>query len=121
MATKTTTTKTGTAAKTAKATKATKATKAATATKTAKTAKAAKTTKSAKAAAPAARATRTQPEVSFYLQYANREYSFAEIRQLVLDKCEAEEMDPKDLRIYVKPGDDKAYYTCAGGSSSIAL
>ena len=55
------------------------------------------------------------------MQYANREYSFAEIRQLVLDKCEAEEMDPKDLRIYVKPGDDKAYYTCAGGSSSIAL
>ncbi len=121
MDTKTTTTKTGTAAKTAKATKATKAATATKTAKTAKTAKAAKTTKAAKAAAPAARATRTQPEVSFYLQYANREYSFAEIRQLVLDKCEAEEMDPKDLRIYVKPGDDKAYYTCAGGSSSIAL
>ena len=116
MDTKTTAAKTGTAA--AKTAKTTKAAKAATATKTAK---AAKTTKSAKAAAPAARAKRTQPEISFYLQYANREYSFAEIRQLVLDKCEAEEMDPKDLRIYVKPGDDKSYYTCAGGSSSIAL
>ena len=119
MDTKTTATKTGTAA--AKAAKTTKATKAATAAKTVKTAKAAKTVKTAKAAAPAARATRTQPEVAFYLQYADREYNFAEIRQLVLDKCEAEEMDPKDLRIYVKPGDDKAYYTCAGGSSSIAL
>lgn len=119
MDTKTTTAKTDTAA--AKTAKTTKSTKAATVTKTAKTAKAAKTTKPTKTAAPAARATRTQPEISFYLQYANREYSFKEIRQLVLDKCEAEEMDPKDLRIYVKPGEDKAYYTCAGGSSSIAL
>lgn len=104
MDTKTTTAKTATAA-----------------TKKAKTSTSAKTTKTAKTASPAARAKRTQPEISFYLQYADREYSFAEIRQLVLDKCEAEEMDPKDLRIYVKPGDDKAYYTCAGGSSSIAL
>lgn len=104
MDTKTTTAKTATAAA-----------------KKAKTSTSAKTTKTAKTAAPAARAKRTQPEISFYLQYADREYSFAEIRQLVLDKCEAEEMDPKDLRIYVKPGDDKAYYTCAGGSSSIAL
>lgn len=107
MDTKTTTAKTATAA----------AKKA----KTATSAKTAKTTKTAKTASPAAQAKRTQPEISFYLQYADREYSFAEIRQLVLDKCEAEEMDPKDLRIYVKPGDDKAYYTCAGGSSSIAL
>ena len=107
MDTKTTTAKTATAA----------AKKA----KTATSAKTSKTTKTAKTASPAARAKRTQPEISFYLQYADREYSFAEIRQLVLDKCEAEEMDPKDLRIYVKPGDDKAYYTCAGGSSSIAL
>ncbi|HIZ75293.1 MAG TPA: hypothetical protein H9723_08665 [Candidatus Mediterraneibacter stercoravium] len=104
MDTKTTTAKTATAAA-----------------KKAKTSTSAKTTKTAKTASPAARAKRTQPEISFYLQYADREYSFAEIRQLVLDKCEAEEMDPKDLRIYVKPGDDKAYYTCAGGSSSIAL
>ena len=104
MDTKTTTAKTATAAA-----------------KKAKTSTSAKTTKTAKTASPAARAKRTQPEISFYLQYADREYSFADIRQLVLDKCEAEEMDPKDLRIYVKPGDDKAYYTCAGGSSSIAL
>ena len=104
MDTKTTTAKTATAAA-----------------KKAKTSTSAKTTKTAKTASPAARAKRTQPEISFYLQYADREYSFAEIRQLVLDKCEAEEMDPKDLRSYVKPGDDKAYYTCAGGSSSIAL
>ena len=104
MDTKTTTAKTATAAA-----------------KKAKTSTSAKTTKTAKTASPAARAKRPQPEISFYLQYADREYSFAEIRQLVLDKCEAEEMDPKDLRIYVKPGDDKAYYTCAGGSSSIAL
>ena len=104
MDTKTTTAKTATAAA-----------------KKAKTSTSAKTTKTAKTASPAARAKRTQPEISFYLQYADREYSFAEIRQLVLDKCEAEEMDPKDLRIYVKTGDDKAYYTCAGGSSSIAL
>ena len=90
--------------------------KTSTKTKTASTA--VKTTKS-KTAAP--RAKRTQPEISFYLQCGDREYSFAEIKQLVLDKCEAEEMDPADLRIYVKPGDDKAYYICAGGSSSIAL
>ena len=44
-----------------------------------------------------------------------------ELKELILEKCEAEEMDPKDLRIYVKPEENKAYYTCAGGSNSIAL
>ena len=42
-------------------------------------------------------------------------------RTELMEKCEAEEMDPKDLRIYVKPEENKAYYTCAGGSNSIAL
>ena len=44
-----------------------------------------------------------------------------ELKELILEKCEAEEMDPKDLRIYVKPEENRAYYICAGGSSSIAL
>ena len=58
---------------------------------------------------------------SLYLQYQDREYDMADLKELILEKCEAEEMDPKNLRIYVKPDDNKAYYVCAGGSSSIAL
>lgn len=64
---------------------------------------------------------RTKLNYSLYLQYQDREYDMADLKELILEKCEAEEMDPKDLRIYVKPDDNKAYYVCAGGSSSIAL
>lgn len=64
---------------------------------------------------------RTKLNYSLYVQYQDREYDMADLKQLILEKCEAEEMDPKDLRIYVKPDENKAYYVCAGGSSSIAL
>ena len=64
---------------------------------------------------------RTELNCTLYLQYQDREYSMPELKELILEKCEAEEMDPKDLRIYVKPEENKAYYTCAGGSNSIAL
>ena len=64
---------------------------------------------------------RTKLNYTLYLQYQDREYSMSDLKELVLEKCEAEEMDPKNLRIYVKPDDNKAYYVCAGGSSSIAL
>mgnify|MGYP005775114643 FL=1 len=64
---------------------------------------------------------RTKLNYSLYLQYQDREYDMADLKELILEKCEAEEMDPKNLRIYVKPDDNKAYYVCAGGSSSIAL
>ena len=60
-------------------------------------------------------------EYTLYLQYQNREYNMADLTKQILEKCEAEEMDPKDLRIYVKPEENRAYYICAGGSSSIAL
>lgn len=63
----------------------------------------------------------TELNCTLYLQYQDREYSIPELKELILEKCEAEEMDPKDLRIYVKPEENKAYYTCAGGSNSIAL
>lgn len=45
----------------------------------------------------------------------------ADLTKQILEKCEAEKMDPADLRIYVKPEDGKAYYVCAGGNSSVAL
>ena len=64
---------------------------------------------------------RTKLNYSLYLQYQDREYDMADLKELILEKCEAEEMDPKNLRIYIKPDDNKAYYVCAGGSSSIAL
>ena len=64
---------------------------------------------------------RTKLNYSLYLQYQDREYDMADLKELILEKCEAEEMKPKNLRIYVKPDDNKAYYVCAGGSSSIAL
>lgn len=67
------------------------------------------------------RTKRTQPNYTLYLQYQDQEYSMPELKELILEKCEAEEMDPKDLRIYVKPEENRAYYICAGGSSSIAL
>lgn len=64
---------------------------------------------------------RTKPNYTLYLQYQDREYSMADLKELILEKCEAEEMDPTGLKIYVKPDDNRAYYVCAGGSSSIAL
>ena len=60
-------------------------------------------------------------EYTLYLQYQNREYNMAALTKQILEKCEAEKMDPADLRIYVKPEDGKAYYVCAGGNSSVAL
>lgn len=69
----------------------------------------------------AAKSKRTQLNCTLYLQYQDREYSMPELKELILEKCEAEEMDPKDLRIYVKPEENRAYYICAGGSNSIAL
>lgn len=60
-------------------------------------------------------------EYTLYLQYQNREYNMADLTKQILEKCEAEKMDPADLRIYVKPKDGKAYYVCAGGNSSVAL
>ena len=60
-------------------------------------------------------------EYTLYLQYQNREYNMADLTKQILEKCEEEKMDSADLRIYIKPEDDKAYYVCAGGSSSVAL
>ena len=45
----------------------------------------------------------------------------ADLAEQIIEKCEAEEMDTTDLRIYVKPEDNRAYYACAGGNSSVAL
>ena len=56
-------------------------------------------------------------EYTLYIQYQNRD----DLTKQILEKCGAEKMDPADLRIYVKPEDGKAYYVCAGGSSSVAL
>lgn len=42
-------------------------------------------------------------EYTLYLQYQNREYNMADLTKQILEKCEAEKMDPADLRIYVKP------------------
>lgn len=60
-------------------------------------------------------------EYTLYLQYQNREYNMADLTKQILEKCKEEKMDSADLRIYVKPEDAKAYYVCAGGSSSVAL
>lgn len=58
---------------------------------------------------------------ALYIQYDYNEYSAEALAQQILEKCEDEGMDSTDLRIYVKPQDGRAYYVCAGGSSSIAL
>ena len=60
-------------------------------------------------------------EYTLYLQYQNREYNMADLTKQILEKCEAEKMDPADLRIYVKLEDGRAYYVCADGNSSVAL
>lgn len=60
-------------------------------------------------------------EYSLFLQYQSSEFNMEELKEKVFKKCETEMMDCKDLRIYVKPEDGKAYYVCAGGSSSVDL
>lgn len=60
-------------------------------------------------------------ECSLFLQYQSSEFNMEELKEKVFKKCETEMMDCKDLRIYVKPEDGKAYYVCAGGSSSVDL
>ena len=60
-------------------------------------------------------------ECSLFLQDQSSEFNMEELKEKVFKKCETEMMDCKDLRIYVKPEDGKAYYVCAGGSSSVDL
>ena len=36
---------------------------------------------------------RTKLNYSLYLQYQDREYDMADLKELILEKCEAEEMD----------------------------
>ncbi len=64
---------------------------------------------------------RTELNCTLYLQYQDREYSMPELQELFLAKCEAEEVDPKDLRIYATPDGNKTYYKVDGGSNTIAL
>ena len=56
-----------------------------------------------------------------FIQYQSREYTVENIISQIREKCAAENLDATDLKIYVKPEDSKAYFTCAGGNSFITL
>lgn len=59
-------------------------------------------------------------EVNFYIQYQDKEYLEKEIIAKVKEKYQAEglaDKDVKSLAIYLKPEDNKAYYTVDGGIS----
>lgn len=68
-----------------------------------------------------------QPEtaVDFYIQYQNQEYLEKEIIEKVKEKCKEEGTAPLDLKslsIYLKPEEQKAYYTFnENGSGFIEL
>lgn len=72
-------------------------------------------------AAPTPVAEPKAPAYEMFLQYQNCEFVIEEIGQRILDKCAADGMDSSALKIYVKPEDHKAYYSCAGGNSFIEL
>lgn len=60
-------------------------------------------------------------EYDMFIQYQNLEFDITDLTARILDKCSAENMEAADLKIYVKPEDQKAYYVCRGGNSSIDL
>lgn len=66
---------------------------------------------------PAARA-------AFYIQYQDKEYLASEIEEKIKEKCLAAGLAAsalKELSIYVKPEDQKAYYTCGEENGFIEL
>ena len=72
-------------------------------------------------AAPTHAAEPKAPAYEMFLQYQNCEFVIEEIGQRILDKCAADGMDSSALKIYIKPEDRKAYYSCTGGNSFIEL
>lgn len=68
-----------------------------------------------------------QPEtdVNFYIQYKNQEYLEEEIIDKIKNKCQEQGIaipDIKTLSIYLKPEEQKAYYTInEDGSGFIQL
>lgn len=57
-----------------------------------------------------------QPEtaVNFYIQYQSQEYLEKDIIERIKEKCKEEGTTPLDLKtlsIYLKPEEQKAYYT----------
>lgn len=75
------------------------------------------------AAAPAP-VERVCEQVDFFIQYQNQEYLEREILEKIKEKCKAEGTEitgAEKLSVYLKPEDQKAYYTYAGISGSIDL
>ncbi len=55
-----------------------------------------------------------QTEVNFYIQYQDQEYLEEEIIAKVKEKCKADGVSSEELKtlsIYLKPEDQKVYYT----------
>ena len=59
------------------------------------------------------------------MQFAGAEYNLDDIKanakKAWAEETGKKESDVKEIQIYVKPEDRKAYYVCAGGSGCIEL
>ena len=58
-------------------------------------------------------------KVAVYVEVADRQYDLDEVKERVRKDYEAgNKGEMKDLKLYVKPEDGKAYYTVNGGKVS---
>lgn len=65
-----------------------------------------------------------EPVINFYIQYQNTEYLSRDIIHMIRQKCladETEDIVEKEINIYLKPEDKKAYYTYRDVKGSIDL
>lgn len=63
-------------------------------------------------------------KAAFYIQYQDKEYLASEIEEKIKEKCLTTGVPAsalKELSIYVKPEDLKAYYTCGDKNGFIEL
>ena len=75
-------------------------------------------------AAPAAPVVTPAEDVDFFIQFQNQEYLEKEVIAKIKEKCSAEGKEvtgAEKLSVYLKPEDNKAYFTYAGISSFIEL
>lgn len=81
-------------------------------------------TQSAQSAPAAISVPENSEAVSFHIQYQNQEYLASDIIEKVKEKCKtdgASSSDLKELSIYLKPADKKAYYVLKNTNGFIEL
>lgn len=62
--------------------------------------------------------------IDFYIQYQDQEYLEREIIERIKEKCKVEgtlTSGNEKLSVYLKPEEQKAYYTCEGSNGEIDL